>query len=137
MGKRYKSLKLGRMMGRMQEISSCSGLGQDINIIALSEMANYLGISTATLRRWVKRREIIGHIAGNGKIYFLKSDFDANFSLNEKMLTCKEVSVIMGVRPNVVSFWIRTGKLVARKYGNKWLITQDDLQDFLDLGFLT
>ena len=137
MVKRYRTLKLGKLFDRMQELSSCNDLAHDINIISLSEMAKFLNVSNATLRRWVKRKEIIGHVAGNGKIYFLKSDFSPDFSINDNLLTCKDIAKIIGVVPDSVSSWIREGKLVARKYGIRWLVTQDDMQDFLDVGFLT
>lgn len=134
--RRYRTLKLGQIFDRIEELVAISST-EVTDVITLTEMAQLLQVSKATLRKWVQRKEIIGHVAGNGKIYFLKSDMEANMLSKEQMLTCHEISEIMGVSSQTVSHWIRTGKLVARKFGNKWLITPDDWQDFLDIGFMS
>lgn len=133
--KRYRTLKLGQIFDRIEELSAASSADMT-DIITLTEMAQLLQVSKATLRKWVQRKEIIGHVAGNGKIYFLKSDMAANKLSNARMLTCQQISEIMGVSSQTVSLWIRAGKLVARKFGNRWLVTADDWQDFLDMGFM-
>ena len=51
-----------------------------------------------------------------------------------KLLTSEEVAEITRSPVQTVWFWIRSGRLKASKPGKKYLISEDNLKDFLDNG---
>lgn len=122
------------IIDRMEEIAQDEGVAKEIDVVPLAEMAVFMGVSIETLRRRVSNKDIKAYKAGNGKIYFLRSDFDQSLFSESDMMTCQDVARKMNVTPRAVRKWIGKGKLVARRYGWKWLITQDDLLDFLEIG---
>lgn len=48
-----------------------------------------------------------------------------------KLLTTSDVARRLDVATGTVVFWIRTGQLRALKWGQTWVTTEPDLQDFL------
>ncbi len=48
-----------------------------------------------------------------------------------KMLSVDEVANELGVNPETVRVWIRTGELVALDIGRGYRISRDDLDDFI------
>lgn len=118
----------------MHELSQGKATQECDNVITLSEMAKILKISPLTLKKYVLNHEVTGYFAANKKVYFLRSDFDRSFFVDNGMLTCKDVANKMRVDPRTVRRWIDTGLLVAQKLGKQWWINNDDYLDFLELG---
>ncbi len=46
-------------------------------------------------------------------------------------LDTKEISKQLGRTPRTVQFWIREGRLKAKKFGREYLVPQDDLDSFM------
>ena len=48
-----------------------------------------------------------------------------------KVYTITEIAVLLKVNRRTVWNYIKEGKLVAKKVGGKWLITEKNLKDFV------
>jgi excisionase family DNA binding protein len=49
----------------------------------------------------------------------------------DKMLSVEEVAAELGVNPETVRVWIRSGELVALSIGKGYRISRADLDDFI------
>jgi excisionase family DNA binding protein len=49
----------------------------------------------------------------------------------EKMLSVEEIADELGVNPETVRIWIRSGELVAYNIGKGYRISRADLEDFI------
>jgi excisionase family DNA binding protein len=49
----------------------------------------------------------------------------------EKMLSVEEIADELGVNPETVRVWIRSGELVAYSIGKGYRISRPDLEDFI------
>ena len=49
----------------------------------------------------------------------------------EKMLSVEEIANELGVNPETVRVWIRSGELVALSIGRGYRISRTDLDDFI------
>ncbi len=49
----------------------------------------------------------------------------------DKMLSVEEIADELGVNPETVRVWIRTGELVALSIGKGYRISRADLDDFI------
>ena len=49
----------------------------------------------------------------------------------EKMLSVEEIANELGVNPETVRVWIRSGELVAYSIGKGYQISRTDLEDFI------
>jgi excisionase family DNA binding protein len=125
---------INRILRRMGELANNQSTTREIDILSLNEMAGFLKVTPTTLKRHVHNNDINAYVAGNGKIYFIRSDFPKSLFSEQGMLSCEDVAQRMRVTTRTVRNWISDGKLVARKYGQKWLIDQEDFADFLELG---
>lgn len=125
---------INNILDRMQELADTSLSGEEKDTVTLSEMAAFLKVTPTTLKKYVINNEIPGYFAANKKIYFLRSDFEADLFSPGKMLTCPDVAQKLKVDPRTVRRWIANGLLAAQKIGKQWWINYDDYLDFLELG---
>jgi len=144
LGKKSKSLK-GRKARRiyyehanqrLEELTKNEVIFQESETLSIEDVARLLGFSRATIRKWIKEGFLAAHKTATGRIYFLRSDFNKKMAPQSKVLNVKEVAAKLAVNPETVSIWIRRGQLSAYKLGNRWQVTEEDLQNFIDCRWI-
>jgi excisionase family DNA binding protein len=53
---------------------------------------------------------------------------------NIRVFTIEDLSEGLSVNPRVVREWLKEGKIVGKKVGRRWLVTEDSLKKFLEGG---
>ncbi len=52
--------------------------------------------------------------------------------VKQRVLFLHEISKILGKSIRQLGRWIQQGKLPVRRLGNSWIMTEDDMQKYLD-----
>ena len=52
----------------------------------------------------------------------------------DRILTTKELALLMRIHPETARRWLRSGHVPARKIGGAWRIVESDLKAFISAG---
>lgn len=87
------------------------------------EVADGLGVSRSTVRRWLRERKIEGRRIG--KRWLVPQPRDGE-------LTVAETAELVRAHPDTVRRWLAEGKLPGRRNGNQWRVSQADIIDLVE-----
>ena len=111
-------------------------LPADNNLFSISKASSLLGVSSDTLRRLEKKRQVVPKRGPNNeRLYSLEDitllkDILKRPALNEKTYTIQEAAGFLNVSPQTIRRWDRDGKITsARTPGGHRLFTSKDIQN--------
>src|SRR4030042_2570091 len=111
-------------------------LPADNNLFSISKASSLLGVSSDTLRRLEKKRQVVPKRGPNNeRLYSLEDitllkDILKRPALNEKTYTIQEAAGFLNVSPQTIRRWDRDGKITsARTPAGHRLFTSKELQN--------
>lgn len=91
--------------------------------LTTDEVAESLGVSRSTVRRWLREQKIAGHRIG--KRWLVLRPMEAE-------LTVVETARLLRAHPDTVRRWLVEGKLPGRRVGKQWRVPQAQLIDLIE-----
>lgn len=126
-----EKVRFDRLYNRIQSlIKEDSSL--ETETLTVKELAAVLGINPSTLRKWIMKGIIVPRRTATGRIYFRKEDFSSELFQPHAVYSVRETAKIIKRTIRFVYKLLKTGELSARKYGHRWFIGRDDLQEYFD-----
>lgn len=87
------------------------------------EVADGLGVSRSTVRRWLREQRIEGHRIG--KRWLIPQPKDTELSV-------AETAELVRAHPDTVRRWLAEGKLPGRRTGRRWSVPQSRVIELVE-----
>lgn len=91
--------------------------------LTTAEVAEGLGVSTSTVRRWLRDNRIDGRRIGKRWLIPRAAEPD---------LTVAEVATLVRAHPDTVRRWLAHGRLPGRRHGRRWTIPRADILEMVE-----
>lgn len=82
------------------------------------EVAERLGVSRSTVRRWLNEERLPGNRIGKRWLVLRPADAD---------LSAKEAADLLRAHPDTVRRWLAEGKLPGKRVGRQWRIPRAEI----------
>jgi excisionase family DNA binding protein len=82
------------------------------------EIAEQMGVSPSTVRRWLQMRRLRGRRIGKRWLVPPQARVE---------VTPQEAAELLRVQPDTVRRWLADGKLPGRRAGRRWHIPRDEM----------
>lgn len=87
------------------------------------EVADQLGVSESTIRRWLREEKLEGERIGRRWLIPEQPDIE---------LTVAEAATLVRAHPDTVRRWLAEGKLPGRRTAREWRIPKADLINLIE-----
>jgi excisionase family DNA binding protein len=91
--------------------------------LTTDEVAENLGVSRSTVRRWLREEKLAGHRIGKRWLVPRPKDTE---------LTVVETAHLLRSHPDTVRRWLVDGKLPGRRSGKQWRIPQAHVVELVE-----
>ena len=88
-----------------------------------NEVAEQLGVSRSTVRRWLNERRLPGNRIGRRWLVLRPAEPD---------LTVREAAQMLHAHPDTVRRWLSEGKLPGSRTGREWRISRPGLIESIE-----
>ncbi len=131
--RKSEKVRFDKLYQRIQELVRLDS-SLETETITLEDMARVLKIAVVTLKGWIKKGLIVPRRTRTGRMFFKKEDFAPEMFQPDAVYTPAEAAKVIKKPIRFIYSVLKKGDLAGRKYGARWFITREDLQDFFDCG---